>query len=247
MVPAARIRYSAEGKAVPQSYMNHYRAISSPLYRLSASQDFSRDGYWGLTLWYTGTFGGGSYGTERVSDDRTGATYQTNQLNVGFTNLFVTYHHPLGGWPVEAQASVSVVREIFTRRHFSFPQANVESSVEDVNEISAEGIGFGLQGLHGDRCYLRWQTAAHAYIQVFDAETDAFAGHIFQAEAGLGVRLWKGLTLEGGGLWQYWFISSKGNRRLQVEGTDGAVISWNRQETRVGGLYVQLAYRPKLR
>ncbi|HMZ27820.1 MAG TPA: hypothetical protein PLM37_10930, partial [Elusimicrobiota bacterium] len=112
----------------------------------------------------------------------------------------------------------------------------------DVNEISAEGLGVGLSGIHGGSVYLRWRAAAHYYVQLFDAKTDASAGQIFQSEAGLGWRRGR-FSVEAGGMWQAWFILGQGNRRLSVPGTAGAVISYNRQDTRLGGLYLKIENR----
>jgi hypothetical protein len=44
---------------------------------------------------------------------------------------------------------------------------------------------------------------------------------IFQAEAGLGMRLFPGLSVEAGSLWQYRFTRSQENRRIALPGTDG--------------------------
>ena len=241
VAPNASIRYRGEGKVQPQSYVNRFGGETSPLYRLEVTQTPRRLGYWGLSLWHTGEFGGGNYAEETVPDAPSGGVYQVNKLNVGFTNFFVTFHRALADWPVEALVNFSVVRQIFKRKQFIVQGVDARpSGLDDVNEISAEGFGFGLAGRHGDRVYFRWQTAANYYIQLFDAKTDSSAGQIYQAEGGLGVKLPGGFKLEGGALWQYWFIPSQGNRRLHVAGTEGAVISWNRQETRASGGYFRL-------
>jgi hypothetical protein len=243
VLPNASISYRGEGKILPQTYVNRFGGIASPLYRLDFTQDRSRDGYWGFSVWHTGEAGGGEYAVERLPDNTTGGTYQINELNVGFTNAFITYHRPLSDAPVTALMNLSVVRQIFKRRQFIVDGADLRhTNHDDVNEISAEGIGFGLAGKHGDRFFARWQTSANYYVQLFDAKTDASAGHIFLAETGLGARLTKVLSLEAGGLWQYWFILGQGDRRVLVAGNRGAVISWNRQETRASGGYVRLSY-----
>ncbi len=244
VAPSAAIRYRGEGKVLPQSYVNRFGGNSAPLYRLEAAQPFDPRGYWSLSLWHTGVFGGGEYSEERIHDNPTGGTYQINKLNVGFTNLFVTYHRSLKDWPVEALFGASVVREIFKRKEFIVDGVDARpTGLDDVNEISAEGFGFGLAGKHGDRLYARWKVMAHYYVQLWDAKTDASAGHIFQWESGLGMKLSPRLSVEGGYMWQYWFILSQGDRRLSVPGTRGAVISWNRQETRASGGYARLQYR----
>ncbi len=238
VLPTASIRYRGEGSVIPQSYVNRFSGETSPLYRLEVKQTFSREGYWGLSLWHTGYFGGGRHSVEQIPDNTTGGIYQTNKLNVGFTNFFVTYHRSLADWPVEALVSFSVVREIFNRREFVVQ--GVRWGGDDTNEISAEGFGFGLTGSHGKRFYARWRALANYYIQIWDAKTDCSAGQIFQLEGGLGARLGKGFSIEVGLLHQYWFILSQGNRRISVPGTAGAVISWNRQETLTGGGYIRL-------
>jgi hypothetical protein len=254
VLPNASVRYRGEGKVLPQSYANRADGMSSPVYRLEISQPAAPEGSWSLALWHTGVFGGGAYAAERVPDESTGGTYQTNRLNVGFTNIFVTRRRPLWDGPVDALVSVSVVRQIFKRKGFVI-QGKDAGSLDDVNEISAEGLGFGLAGLHpiiprqaqdsdhSGSLYFRWQASAHQYIQLFDAKTDSSAGQIFQAESGLGLRLGEGVTLEGGWLWQYWFTHSQGDRRIAFPGTAGAVISWNRQETRASGAYLRLEKR----
>lgn len=242
VAPGAHLDYRGEGKIFPQGYVNRFDGNTAPLYRLEWLQDVQKGGYWGLGLWHTGVFGGGTYGHETVPDSHTGQNYQSDQMNVGFTNMFVTYHRPLESLPVEFQVHLSVVREIFKRKEFVVTGTSA-GGLDDVNEISAEGIGFGLAGTHGDRLYLRWQAAAHYYVQIFDAKTDASAGSIFQGEAGFGYRITPGLAVEGGGLWQDWFILGQGNRRLHVDGTDGAVISYNRQQTTLSGLYLRLETR----
>jgi hypothetical protein len=243
VLPNASVRYRGEGKVIPQSYVNRFAGISSPVYRLEASQAPLPAGYWSAALFHTGVFGGGAYAEERVPDNTTQGVYQINQLNVGFTNLFITYHRPVKGWPVEALAGFSVVREIFKRKSFVLQGVDLRAgALDDVNEISAEGLGFGLSGVHGNRAYLRWQAMAHYYAQLFDAKTDASAGQIWQMEGGVGVKPWRGLRLEGGYFSQYWFTLSQGDRRIAVPGTNGFIISWNRNETRVSGGYVRLAY-----
>lgn len=247
VAPAASLEYRGEGKILPQGYVNRFEGNTAPLYRFEWRQTRDVGGYWGLALWHTGVFGGGSYGVESLPESSTG-TYQTNLLNVGFTNVYGTYHRPLGNGRVEAQFHLSVVREIFKRKSFYVRESNGTAVIsggglDDVNEISAEGIGFGLAGDHGRRVYVRWQAAAHYYVQLFDAKTDASAGSIFQGEGGVGWRFSKGLEVEVGGLWQDWFILGQGDRRLHVKGTDGAVISYNRQQTTLGGAYVQLRTR----
>ncbi|MBK8575153.1 MAG: hypothetical protein IPN90_05570 [Elusimicrobia bacterium] len=242
VAPGAHLSYRGEGKILPQGYVNRFDGNTAPLYRLEWMQDARPEGFWGIGLWHTGVFGGGTYGKETLPDVTTGGTYQSNDLNVGFTNLFVTYHRPLEGWPVEAQFHLSVVREIFKRKAFVVTGTSA-GGVDDVNELSAEGIGFGLAGTHGRRLYFRWQTAAHYYVQLFDAETDASAGSIFQGEAGVGYRITPKLALEFGGLWQDWFILGQGNRRLHLENTDGAVISYNRNQTVLSGLFFRLETR----
>ncbi len=241
VLPTASIDYRGEGKVLPESYVNRYDGVQSPLYRVEARQAKNDAGYWSLSLWHTGVFGGGKFGEERVPDNTTGGTYQTNKLNVGFTNIFVTRRRPVGDSPLEFLFSFSVVRQIFKRKEFVVDGVDARpTGLDDVTEISAEGLGLGLAGRHGDKFYFRWQTQAHYYIQLFDAKTDASAGQIFQYEGGLGVRLPRGVEVEVGGLGQYWFTHGQGNRRLHVAGSDGAVISWNRQETRVGGAYVRI-------
>ncbi len=238
VAPAAMLEYKGEGKILPEGYVNRFDGNDAPLYRLEWTQDRVPRGYWGLSLWHTGVFGGGAYGRETLPDVETGDTYQENLMNVGFTNLFVTYHRAIGGGPVEAQAHLSVVRQIFKRKSFTkVDGGSAPEGFDDVNEISAEGFGFGLAGTHGGRLFFRWQTAAHYYVQLFDAQTDASAGSIFQAEGGLGWRLTSRFSIEAGGLWQDWFILGQGNRRLHVDGTDGAVISYNRQQTTISGFY----------
>jgi hypothetical protein len=231
------LRYRGEGKILPEGYVNRTENQRAPLYRLEWTQHVDPAGYWSLAFWHTGVFGGGAFAGERVPDS-TGGTYQTNRLNTGFTNLFVTHHQSLVDGPVELELSVSVAREIFKRKEFVVQGTPAPQGMDDVNEMSAEGLGVGLSGTHGRRLYARWRTAAHYYVQLFDAKTDASAGQIFQSEAGLGWRFSR-CSLEVGGLWQTWFILGQGNRRLSVSGTDGAVISYNRQNTTIGGLYVK--------
>jgi|GEM_PF-2453211 len=243
VLPTAHLDYKVAGK-IP-GYVADFEGSKAPLYRLEWTQTHVPNGYWGLSLWHTGVFGGGTWGQETVPSESAGAvSYQINSLNVGFTNLFVTYHRALFQGPVEAQFHMSVVREIFKRRDFVFPSSGtVATGLDDVNELSAEGMGVGLAGIHGKRFFFRWQTAVHYYVQIFDAQTDASAGSIFQAEGGLGWRASPRFSVELGGLWQDWFILGQGNRRLSVDGTDGAIISYNRQLTTLGGFYVKADWR----
>lgn len=244
VLPSASVEYRGEGKVIPQSYVNRFEGETSPLYRLEFSQDPRPEGSWSFALWHTGVFGGGNYATERVPDLTTGGTYQMNELNVGFTNFFATWRRPLSRLPLEARASFSVARQIFKRRRFIVQGVDFRpTGQDDVNEISAEGLGFGLAGRHGDRLFLRWAADAHYYVQLFDAKTDASAGHIFHGEGGAGLRLTENLSVEAGGLWHHWFILSQGDRRIALPGTDGAVISWNRQETRASGAYLRLEWK----
>lgn len=241
LVPGATLRYRGEGKILPQGYVNRTEKQRAPLYRLEWRQKADPSGYWGFALWHTGVFGGGAYRPESVPDVA-GGDYQTDLLNVGFTNLFVTYHRPLESWPVEAEVGFSIAREIFKRKEFVVQGIAAPNGLDDVNEISAEGFGVGLSGIHGGPVYVRWRAAAHYYVQLFDAKTDASAGQIFQSEAGLGWRRGR-FSVETGALWQAWFILGQGNRRLSVPGTPGAVISYNRQDTRLGGLYLKIENR----
>lgn len=235
--PTAVLRYRGEGKILPEGYVNRAERQRAPLYLLEWTQVPVPEGYWGLSLWHTGVFGGGEFAPERLPK-AAGGTYQTNLLNTGFTNFFVTHHRSLAESPVELELSVSIVREIFKRKQFVV-EGVPAPGLDDVNEISAEGLGVGLSGTHGRRLYARWRTAAHYYVQLFDAKTDASAGQIFQAEGGFGWRF-KTFSVETGGLWQTWFILGQGNRRLAVTGTDGAVISYNRQNTSLSGMYLKL-------
>jgi hypothetical protein len=250
LVPAGVVRWRGEGKILPQGYTNRTENQDAPLYVLEWRQAPADRGYWGLSLWHTGVFGGGEFARESLPDVRpgTGGLYQRNLLNVGFTNFFATRYHPVADGPLTAEFSLSVVREIFKRKAFEVLQGSTGPLVsagplDDVNEISAEGIGFGLSGVHGKRLYARWRGAANYYVQFFDAKTDASAGQIFQAEAGLGWRPTPSTALEIGGLHQWWFTLGQGNRRLSVPGTDGAVITYNRQSTSYGGLYVRATVR----
>ena len=246
MLPNASIRYRGEGKLLPQGYVNRFEGETSPLYRIEARQPYDPRGYWGFSLWHTGIFGGGTYATESVPDNASNGTYQVNKLNVGFTNAFLTYRRPVKGWPVEALVNLSVVRLIFKRKEFIVEGNDIRwTGWDDVNEISAEGFGFGLAGRHGGRFFARWQAVGNYYVQIFDAKTDSSAGQIYQAEGGVGVRLWRSLSLETGALWQYWFTHAQGDRRLvppTLSGSRGAIISWNRNETRTSGGYIRLEY-----
>lgn len=247
LVPAGVIRWRGEGKILPQGYTNRTEDQDAPLYILQWTQAPADRGYWGLSLWHTGVFGGGEFARESLPDVRpgTGGLYQRNLLNVGFTNFFATRYHPVANGPLTAEFSVSVVREIFKRKEFDVLVGTTgpllsAGTLDDVNEISAEGLGFGLSGVHGNKVYFRWRGAANYYIQFFDAKTDASAGQIFQAEAGLGWRPSPDVALEIGGLHQWWFTLGQGNRRLSVPGTDGAVITYNRQNTVYNGLYARV-------
>lgn len=241
-LPNASIRYRADGKVIPQSYVNRFDGESSPLYRFEYRGNRSDKGYWGFALVHTGIFGGGEYAGERVPD-ATGGTYQTNLLNVGFTNAHFTWRRPLQRFPsVEGLAELSLARQIFKRKNFTVQGVDAGPLFDDVSELSAEGFGAGLCGVHGGRIYGRWEVAASHLVQIFDAKTDAAAGQLARAEAALGVRFGNGWAVEAGGLGQYWFLLGQGNRRLHIPGgpNDGAVISWNRQETRASGLFLSL-------
>lgn len=238
MLPNASVRYRGEGKVLPQSYVNRFGGETSPVYRLEYRQDRKEEGYWGLALIHTGVFGGGAYALERVPE--AGGTYQSDLLNVGFTNFHITRRFPLARFPsVEAMAEITVARQIFKRKKF-LVQGVDGGPMDDVSELSAEGIGVGLSGRHGGRAYGRWELCADHMVQIFDAKTDASAGRLFRAEAAGGVSLGGGFAVELGAFEQYWFILGQGNRRLALAGTEGAVISWNRQETRVAGLFFSL-------
>jgi hypothetical protein len=250
LLPNAAIRFRGEGKVIPQSYTGHFGGETSPLYRIDWRQPVSAGGYWGFSLIHTGVFGGGRYAGESVQDLTTGGVYQTNRLNVGFTNVQATYRRPLADHPaVEALVELTVAREIFKRSTFvvqGVPATLLNGVGDDVDETSAEGIGVGLAGRHArgrGRFYGRWETVASHLVQIFDARTDASAGQIFRAEAAAGARLGKGFSIEAGALWYYWFLFSQGDRRLSVPGTPGAAISWNRKETRASGFFIALRRR----
>jgi hypothetical protein len=242
--PNASISYRGEGKVIPESYVGRFDGETSPAYRVQLTQTPADGGYWQASFFHAGVFGGGNYARERVPDNQTGGVYQTNQLNVGFTNLAVIYRRPIGVSSVEGLAGFSIVRQIFKRKDFIVDGVDLRPmGLDDVNEISAEGLGLGLAGTHGRKWYWRWQTMAHYYVQIFDAQTDASAGHIYQAEGGAGRKISQTTKIEVGALWQYWFILGQGNRRIYAPGTRGAVISWNRQSTVFSGTYVRLSRR----
>ncbi len=240
--PNASLQYQGEGKIMPQSYVNRVGKQKAPLHCVDISQAFSQEGYWRLALWHTGPLLGGEFASETVPDNTTNGIYQTNKLHVGFTNIFITRQRPLADWPVEMRFSLSVVQQTFVRKNFVVQ--GVDGQGMDVfHHVSAEGFGFGLSGRHGERFYAHWQADAHIYMMLFDAKTDAFGGHIFQTQGGAGIKCSESISLESGFFWQYWFIPDQGDRRLSLPGTDGAVISWNRQETRIDGLFFRLVYR----
>jgi hypothetical protein len=244
VLPNATIRYRGEAKHVPQSYVNRFSGISSPVYRVEVSQTPSRRGYWSLSLLHTGEFGGGEFAMERVPDNTSpGTDYQVSQLNIGFDNTSVTYHRAIQGWPVEALVNLSIMRGFYKRKQFIVQGTDIRATGFDhVNELSAEGFGFGLAGRHGDRWFVRWQTAFNYYVQLADAKTDASYGQVFQMEGGLGARVWRGLSLEFGGFRQYWFIPGPGDR-VSAPGNHEAIVAWERQLTWTHGAYVRLDCR----
>jgi hypothetical protein len=146
LVPAGVVRWRGEGKILPQGYTNRTENQDAPLYVLEWRQAPADRGYWGLSLWHTGVFGGGEFARESLPDVRpgTGGLYQRNLLNVGFTNFFATRYHPVADGPLTAEFSLSVVREIFKRKAFEVLQGSTgplvsAGTLDDVNEISAEG------------------------------------------------------------------------------------------------------------
>jgi hypothetical protein len=242
-LPAASIRYRGEGKVLPESYVNRFEGHTSPLYRVRWRSTPDVDGArWDVSLLHTGVFGGGRYGREIVPN-AAGGVYQENLMNVGFTNIHLASRRPLSGYPLEGLIEFTVAREIFKRKDFRFPGLNVQGGgLDDVYDLSTEGIGVGLSGRHSTpaRTYARWEAVGDHLFQIFDAKTDASAGQLFRAEAAFGFSPSPLYSLEFGGFWQYWFLLGQGNRRLHVPSTDGAVISWNRQETRVQGFFFSL-------
>lgn len=251
VLPNASMRFRGEGQTNPQTmgYVDRYEGSLSAVYRLELSQPAKPDGYWSAVLWHAGVFGaslsGGGldhhFGREYVPNNQTGGLYQQDQLNVGFDNLFIVYHHALANLPVELQMQGSVVRLINHRKNFVV-QGQDEGGTDDVQQESADGFGFGLSGQHGGRYYFRWKASANYYIQLYDALTDSGAGHIFQGEGGVGMRLTPGLSVEAGALRQYWFLQAQGDRRIAFPGTSGNIVSWNRIETRTGGYYLRIQY-----
>lgn len=238
-LPGASVDYAGDGKNFPPSYTVNYEGLSEPLYRLALVQAIDEDRAWEFSLMHTGVFGGGKHATELIGD------YQRNKLNIGLTNLFVSYRHRLAGTDIHGIINTSVVREIFKRESFFIkPSGGVLTLIpglEDTNEISAEGIGFGLEGKHGSNRYVRWRTDANYYVQLFDSKTDSEAGQIFTIETGIGQKF-KKFEVELGGLWLYWFTHGQTNRRLHASlaGTEGAIISWANIQTYISGGYLKI-------
>lgn len=248
VLPNASIRYHADANQLPQSYVTRFDGISSPVYRLEIRQTSSRQGYWSLSILHTGEFGGGEYGRELIPDNRTGGIYQLSQLNIGFVNTQATYRRAVRGWPVEALFNLSIMRGFYKRKEFIIEGADLRPTLfNNTNELSAEGFGFGLAGYHEERhrrFYGRWQTSLNYYVQLADSRTDASYGEVFLIEAGLGMRLWQRLSLEVGGLRQYWFIPGP-EIRVAAPGNHEAIISWSRQETWAHGAFLRLEYNFK--
>jgi hypothetical protein len=72
LVPAGVVRWRGEGKILPQGYTNRTENQDAPLYVLEWRQAPADRGYWGLSLWHTGVFGGGEFARESLPDVRPG-------------------------------------------------------------------------------------------------------------------------------------------------------------------------------
>jgi hypothetical protein len=239
VLPNASIRYRGEAKHLPQTYNEHFGGESSPVYLIEVAQTPSLKGYWSFSVMHAGVFGNGKYGTETVPDYTTGGIYQTDRLNVGFINTMATFHRAVKSWPVECLVNFSVMRRFDHRKTFVI-QGSDQGDFDDVNEQSAEGIGVGLAGRNGrGRFYARWSTYMNYYIQIADAKTDTAYGEVFQVQAGIGARIWKGLSVEVGGLRQYWYYPGESHDIATPNGKT-AFDSWQRQMTWTHGFYFRI-------
>ena len=235
LLPSASLDFKGEANNQDLPHTTEYEGQNQPLYIFQVRRDISSIAGLSGSLWFTGLPRTGAFARETVGN------YQQDELNITFTHLFLSYHHKILDPSVEMLASFSIVREVFTRKDFVI-QGNPIAQLRDVNEISAEGLGIGLQGRHGKKPYFRWQALSSVYIQLFDCDTDCQAGETFNLETGVGVPLSPHITLEGGGLWQYWTISSQGSRLRVADSTPGAIISWSQQSTTLGGFYIRWLY-----
>jgi len=235
VVPNASISY----RALPQSIVDRASGETSPVYRMDWRQSRSADGYWGLALIHSNVFGGGRTALETVSD-AAGGTRQTDLLNAGFTHLLVSYRRPVAAVPgIEWAAETGVFRQIMTSKNFDL-QGTPAPGLDNVNELSAEGAGIGLEGRHGGGLYGIWQLEALQLFQLFNAETRAAAGRFLRGEIGAGVTVGGWFSVEAGGYRQDCVLRGRGDQAVYIPGTQGAVVAWNRQETRASGIFVTL-------
>jgi hypothetical protein len=239
VLPNASIRYEASAKHIPITYTDQFSGENSPVYLIEYTQTPTRQGYWGFSLMHTGVYGNGRYGNETVPDNQTGGIYQTDRLNVGFDDVMATYHAAVKSWPVEALFNMSVIRRFDYRKDFVIQGAS-QGGFDDINEQSAEGAGVGLTGTHGQgRFYARWLAYMNYYILIADAKTDTSYGEVFQAQGGVGLRLWKGSAVEFGGLRRYWYYPGEDHEIATPDGKT-AFDSWERQVTWTTGLYLRI-------
>jgi hypothetical protein len=138
---------------------------------------------------------------------------------------------------------VHVVREIFKRKGPLLCKRNRRTTWTTSTKFQPKGIGFGLAGTHGDRVVFSLASRRPLLRPTLRRKNRRLGRVHFSGEAGIGWRFCPALAVEVGGLWQDWFILGQGNRRLHVEGTDGAVISYNRQQTTIGGMFLRLETR----
>jgi hypothetical protein len=136
---------------------------------------------------------------------------------------------------------MSIIRRFDHRKDF-VAQGSSLGVFDDVSEQSAEGFGVGLTGTHGTgRFYIRWLAYMNYYIQIADAKTDTSYGEVFQGQAGVGVRLWKGGAVEVGGLRQYWYYPGEAHYvNSDVVNGKTVIDSWERQTTWTDGLYFRV-------
>lgn len=244
--PNMSFDYAGEGNNNPPSYTAEFSGMSQMMGGLEAIRTISEESRIGLFYLHGGTSSfSDESGTERVGEE------QECDLNIGFSNFMVSYLKKVRGLDMEFMVNVSMVRMMFSRRNFMvngevyYDDINGEQfEKEDNNEISAEGVGFGIKGRFGDDLFVRYKAFANYYVEVHDMKTDNEAGEYFCYELTAGGKYGQ-ITLEAGYMYHYIFLHSQTNRRVYLgeNAPDGGVISWSQQDMTIKGGFVRMDVR----
>ncbi len=227
--------YRAEGNNSPPSYTAKFSGMRQLMNSFEAIRRLDDNSRVGIVYMHGGTSQFvGEYGIETVGD------YQSAKLNTGFSNFMVSYYKKIAGLDMEYMFNISVMRQMFSRKDFEIGGVTYEQ--DDDNEISGEGLGFGIRGQLGDDYFLRYKAISNFYIQVHDTKTDKELGEYFSCELSTGYR-YKKAAIEFGYMYLYMFMHSQTNRRLYLDGEPPAeaLISWSQQDMTIDGAFLRLS------